>query len=302
MGRVKTKRAIRLSRGDRVFLAVDRALVLLVFLSVLYPLWYVLVMSFDRDIYNTAIRLLPSRFSLNGYGAVFHYSSVWSGFANSVFYLVAGTAVNMVVTICAAYPLSRTDVRGRGFISLLFAFTMYFSGGLIPGYLLVSSLGMINTVWALLLPGAMSVYNMIVMRTYFQTSIPSELREASAIDGCNNMTFLFRIVLPLSTPILAVIAMFYMVGHWNSYFAAMLYLNDHDKYPLQMIIREILVLNSVDSTAMTDYDPEAASAMIERAEIMRYSLVVIASVPMLAIFPFVQKYFVKGMMIGAVKG
>ena len=302
MGRVKTKRAIRLSRGDRVFLAVDRALVLLVFLSVLYPLWYVLVMSFDRDIYNTAIRLLPSRFSLNGYGAVFHYSSVWSGFANSVFYLVAGTAVNMVVTICAAYPLSRTDVRGRGFISLLFAFTMYFSGGLIPGYLLVSSLGMINTVWALLLPGAMSVYNMIVMRTYFQTSIPSELREASAIDGCNNMTFLFRIVLPLSTPILAVIAMFYMVGHWNSYFSAMLYLNDHDKYPLQMIIREILVLNSVDSTAMTDYDPEAASAMIERAEIMRYSLVVIASVPMLAIFPFVQKYFVKGMMIGAVKG
>ena len=299
---MKTKRAIRLSRGDRVFLAVDRALVLLVFLSVLYPLWYVLVMSFDRDIYNTAIRLLPSRFSLNGYGAVFHYSSVWSGFANSVFYLVAGTAVNMVVTICAAYPLSRTDVRGRGFISLLFAFTMYFSGGLIPGYLLVSSLGMINTVWALLLPGAMSVYNMIVMRTYFQTSIPSELREASAIDGCNNMTFLFRIVLPLSTPILAVIAMFYMVGHWNSYFSAMLYLNDHDKYPLQMIIREILVLNSVDSTAMTDYDPEAASAMIERAEIMRYSLVVIASVPMLAIFPFVQKYFVKGMMIGAVKG
>ena len=299
---MKAKNSIRLSRSDRVFLAVDRLLVFLVFLCVLYPLWYVLIMSFDGDIYNTSLRMLPSRFSLNGYQAVFNYSMVWTGYLNSVFYMGAGTLVNMAVTICAAYPLSRSDVRGRSFISLLFAFTMYFSGGLIPHYLLVSSLGMINTVWALLLPGAMSVYNMIVMRTYFQTSIPSELREASAIDGCNNMTFLFKIVLPLSTPILAVIAMFYMVGHWNSYFSAMLYLNDRGKYPLQMVIREILVLNTVDSSAMTDYDPEAASAMLERAEIMRYSLVVIASVPMLAIFPFVQKYFVKGMMIGAVKG
>ena len=299
---MKAKNSIRLSRSDRVFLAVDRLLVFLVFLCVLYPLWYVLIMSFDGDIYNTSLRMLPSRFSLNGYQAVFNYSMVWTGYLNSVFYMGAGTLVNMAVTICAAYPLSRSDVRGRSFISLLFAFTMYFSGGLIPHYLLVSSLGMINTVWALLLPGAMSVYNMIVMRTYFQTSIPSELREASAIDGCNNMTFLFKIVLPLSTPILAVIAMFYMVGHWNSYFSAMLYLNDRGKYPLQMIIREILVLNTVDSSAMADYDPEAASAMLERAEIMRYSLVVVASVPMLAIFPFVQKYFVKGMMIGAVKG
>lgn len=299
---MKANSMIRLSRSDRAFLTIDRVLVLLVFVCVLYPLWYVLIMSFDGDIYNTAIRLLPARFSLNGYTAVFNYSMVWSGYLNSIFYMVAGTAINMAVTVCAAYPLSRSDVRGRGFISLLFAFTMYFSGGLIPHYLLVSSLGMINTVWALLLPGAMSVYNMIVMRTYFQTSIPSELREASAIDGCNNMTFLFRIVLPLSTPILAVIAMFYMVGHWNSYFSAMLYLNDHGKYPLQMIIREILVLNTVDSSAMADFDPEAASAMMERAEIMRYSLVVVASVPMLAIFPFVQKYFVKGMMIGAVKG
>ncbi len=299
---MKANSMIRLSRSDRAFLTIDRVLVLLVFVCVLYPLWYVLIMSFDGDIYNTAIRLLPARFSLNGYTAVFNYSMVWSGYLNSIFYMAAGTAINMAVTVCAAYPLSRSDVRGRGFISLLFAFTMYFSGGLIPHYLLVSSLGMINTVWALLLPGAMSVYNMIVMRTYFQTSIPSELREASAIDGCNNMTFLFRIVLPLSTPILAVIAMFYMVGHWNSYFSAMLYLNDHGKYPLQMIIREILVLNTVDSSAMADFDPEAASAMMERAEIMRYSLVVVASVPMLAIFPFVQKYFVKGMMIGAVKG
>ena len=290
------------SPEDRVFIALDCILVVLIFVCVAYPLWYILVMSFDGDIYNTSVRLFPRRFSLNGYVAVFNYTKIWSGYGNSIVYMVLGTAVNMVVTICAAYPLSRRDVRGRNFISLLFAFTMYFSGGLIPSYLLISSLGMIDTLWAMIIPGAMSVYNMIVMRTYFESSIPGDLREAASIDGCNNMVFLLRIVLPLSTPVLAVIGMYYAVGHWNSYFNALLYLNDYRRYPLQMIIREILVINSVDSNAMADYDPEAASAMMERMEIMRYSLAVVASLPMLILFPFVQKYFVKGMMIGAVKG
>ena len=294
--------SMRRSPEDRAFIALDWILVLLIFVCVAYPLWYILVMSFDGDIYNTSVRLFPRRFSLNGYVAVFNYTKIWSGYGNSIVYMVLGTAVNMVVTICAAYPLSRRDVRGRNFISLLFAFTMYFSGGLIPSYLLISSLGMIDTIWAMLIPGAMSVYNMIVMRTYFESSIPGDLREAASIDGCNNMVFLLRIVLPLSTPVLAVIGMYYAVGHWNSYFNALLYLNDYRRYPLQMIIREILVINSVDSSAMADYDPEAASAMMERMEIMRYSLAVVASLPMLILFPFVQKYFVKGMMIGAVKG
>lgn len=294
--------SMRRSREDRAFIALDWILVLLIFVCVAYPLWYILVMSFDGDIYNTSVRLFPRSFSLNGYVAVFNYTKIWSGYWNSIVYMVLGTAVNMVVTICAAYPLSRRDVRGRNFISLLFAFTMYFSGGLIPSYLLISSLGMIDTIWAMLIPGAMSVYNMIVMRTYFESSIPGDLREAASIDGCNNMVFLLRIVLPLSTPVLAVIGMYYAVGHWNSYFNALLYLNDYRRYPLQMIIREILVINSVDSSAMADYDPEAASAMMERMEIMRYSLAVVASLPMLILFPFVQKYFVKGMMIGAVKG
>lgn len=294
--------SMRRSREDRAFIALDWILVLLIFVCVAYPLWYILVMSFDGDIYNTSVRLFPRRFSLNGYVAVFNYTKIWSGYGNSIVYMVLGTAVNMVVTICAAYPLSRRDVRGRNFISLLFAFTMYFSGGLIPSYLLISSLGMIDTLWAMIIPGAMSVYNMIVMRTYFESSIPGDLREAASIDGCNNMVFLLRIVLPLSTPVLAVIGMYYAVGHWNSYFNALLYLNDYRRYPLQMIIREILVINSVDSNAMADYDPEAASAMMERMEIMRYSLAVVASLPMLILFPFVQKYFVKGMMIGAVKG
>lgn len=294
--------SMRRSPEDRAFIALDWILVLLIFVCVAYPLWYILVMSFDGDIYNTSVRLFPRRFSLNGYVAVFNYTKIWSGYGNSIVYMVLGTAVNMVVTICAAYPLSRRDVRGRNFISLLFAFTMYFSGGLIPSYLLISSLGMIDTLWAMIIPGAMSVYNMIVMRTYFESSIPGDLREAASIDGCNNMVFLLRIVLPLSTPVLAVIGMYYAVGHWNSYFGALLYLNDYRRYPLQMIIREILVINSVDSSAMADYDPEAASAMMERMEIMRYSLAVVASLPMLILFPFVQKYFVKGMMIGAVKG
>lgn len=294
--------SMRRSPEDRAFIALDWILVLLIFVCVAYPLWYILVMSFDGDIYNTSVRLFPRRFSLNGYVAVFNYTKIWSGYGNSIVYMVLGTAVNMVVTICAAYPLSRRDVRGRNFISLLFAFTMYFSGGLIPSYLLISSLGMIDTLWAMIIPGAMSVYNMIVMRTYFESSIPGDLREAASIDGCNNMVFLLRIVLPLSTPVLAVIGMYYAVGHWNSYFNALLYLNDYRRYPLQMIIREILVINSVDSNAMADYDPEAASAMMERMEIMRYSLAVVSSLPMLILFPFVQKYFVKGMMIGAVKG
>ena len=154
---------------------------LFVFIAIFYPLWYILVMSFDGDIYNTALRLLPSKWSLNGYKAVFNYSRVWTGYRNSVLYMVLGTAVNMVVTICAAYPLSRKDLRFRRSISLLFVFTMYFSGGLIPTYLLISSLGMVDTIWAMLIPGAMSVYNMIVMRTYFDTAIPGELREAAAL-------------------------------------------------------------------------------------------------------------------------
>lgn len=293
---------IRRTREDRIFILIDQLLVLFVFIAIFYPLWYILVMSFDGDIYNTALRLLPSKWSLNGYKAVFNYSRVWTGYRNSVLYMVLGTAVNMVVTICAAYPLSRKDLRFRRSISLLFVFTMYFSGGLIPTYLLISSLGMVDTIWAMLIPGAMSVYNMIVMRTYFETAIPGELREAASIDGCNNVVYLLKIVLPLSMPILAVIGMFYMVGHWNSFFNALLYLNNNDRFPLQMIIREILVINSVDSSAMADFDPESANAMMERMEIMRYSLVVVASAPMLILFPFVQKYFVKGLMIGAVKG
>lgn len=293
---------IRRTREDRIFILIDQLLVLFVFIAIFYPLWYILVMSFDGDIYNTALRLLPSKWSLNGYKAVFNYSRVWTGYRNSVLYMVLGTAVNMVVTICAAYPLSRKDLRFRRSISLLFVFTMYFSGGLIPTYLLISSLGMVDTIWAMLIPGAMSVYNMIVMRTYFETAIPGELREAASIDGCNNVVYLLKIVLPLSVPILAVIGMFYMVGHWNSFFNALLYLNNNDRFPLQMIIREILVINSVDSSAMADFDPESANAMMERMEIMRYSLVVVASAPMLILFPFVQKYFVKGLMIGAVKG
>ncbi len=293
---------IRRSREDKIFILIDQLLVLFVFIVVFYPLWYILIMSFDGDIYNMSLRLLPSKFALNGYKAVFNYSRVWTGYRNSLIYMVLGTAINMIVTICAAYPLSRKDLRFRRPISLLFVFTMYFSGGLIPSYLLVSSLGMIDTIWAMLIPGALSVYNMIVMRTYFETAIPGELREAASIDGCNNMVYLLKIVLPLSIPILAVIGMFYMVGHWNSFFNALLYLNNNDRFPLQMIIREILVINTVDSSSMADFDPEAAAAMIERMEIMRYSLVVVASAPMLILFPFVQKYFVKGMMIGAVKG
>lgn len=291
------------TKGDRIFTYVIYIFLILLTLSILYPLIYVLSASFSSPEAVTAgkVWLWPVHFSLLGYKTVFNYGEVWTGYANSIFYTVVGTAINVVLTILAAYPLSRGDFRGWKFFMFLLLFTMMFNGGMIPTYLLVKHLGMLNTRWALIIPNAMSVFNVIITRTYFKTSIPKELLESAQIDGCSDFRFVRSIVLPLSGPIIAVIALFYAVGHWNAYFNALIYLRDKDLYPLQLVLQNILVQNQVNPNVMSSIDASMREKLTSLRELLKYSLIVIASVPVLAIYPFVQKHFVKGVMIGSLK-
>lgn len=291
----------RLSMVDRIFSIADILILSTLLLIVLYPLLFVVGASFNEGV-NAGVSIFPAKFSLRGYMAVFTYKAIWKGYLNSVIYTVLGTAINLAITIAAAYPLSRKDFYGRGAMMNLFAFTMYFGGGLIPGYLLVRDLGMLDTIWAMMIPGAMSVYNVIIMRTYFSSQIPGELLEASQIDGCGNIKFLWKIVLPLSTPILAVIVLYYAVGHWNSYFDAVIFLKSAARYPLQIILRNILILNDIQSGTLEGMALEELEALSAMRELMKYALIIVSSAPLLCLYPFVQKYFVKGVMIGAIKG
>lgn len=293
---------IRESGSDRVFTIVNYVILSIVLILVLYPLIYVVSASFSSSyaVLSGKVWLWPVEPSLDGYKAVFKNKNIVTGFQNTVFYTAVGTFINVIMTILAAYPTSRRDFRGRNFFMLLFVFTMMFSGGLIPTYFVVKDLHMINTVWAMLIPTALSVWNVIIMRTYFQITIPNELLEASQLDGCNDFRFLLKIVLPLSGPIIAVIALFYAVGHWNQYFNAMIYLKDPQLYPMQLILRDILVQNEVKIDMLGDVKSAAARQGLR--ELLKYSLIVVSSVPLLLIYPFVQKFFVKGVMIGSIKG
>jgi multiple sugar transport system permease protein/putative aldouronate transport system permease protein len=245
--------------------------------------------------------LYPVDFSLAGYKAVFANKSIMTGYANTIFYTIVGTTISVILTIAAAYPLARRDFKPRKVIMLIFAFTMFFGGGIIPTYILVKDLGMIDTRWALLLPQAMSVFNVIITRTFFQ-STPSELLEASQIDGCSDMRYLISVLLPLSKPIIAVLALFYSVSIWNAYFDALLYINDESLRPLTLILRDILVANSIDMSMMQNVDIDTLTAKMGLSELLKYSLIIVSSVPMLIIYPFIQHYFVQGVMIGAIKG
>lgn len=294
------KSAIRHTAGDYAFLAVDWLILILFFLILAYPLLYVIASSFSA-MQITTLSLIPKKISLEGYRAVIEYKYIWIGYANSLLYMVLGTAIALVVTICCAYPLSRPDFKAGKLLMGLCLFTMYFSGGIIPTFLWIRDLHMLDTIWAIVLPTSLSVYNMIVMRTYFATSIPGDLREAAQLDGCGDFRFLYSIVLPLSGPILAVIALYYAVALWNGYFNAMLYLRTKTRLPLTMFLRDILVLNQMTGLD-AGLDMEQMARAEERAQIMKYSLIIVGSLPMMLIYPFVQKYFVKGVMIGAVKG
>lgn len=296
----KTK--IRHSPSDRVFYIVVTILLTLFTLVVLLPLVHIVAASFSKPEKVLAGKVLfwPVDFSLEGYKAVFRYKDIWIGYKNTIIYTTIGTAINLAVTMAAAYALSRKELPFRNFIMFLFAFTMFFGGGLIPTYINIKNLKLINTMWALILPGAMSVYNMIIARTFLQTNIPNELFESAQLDGCSYSRFFFQIVLPLSKALLAVLALYYAVGHWNSYFNALIYISDKHKKPLQIFLREVLVVNTIDNSMLID--PELQEIKRGISELLKYSLIIVSNIPILCAYPFIQKYFVKGVMIGSLKG
>lgn len=292
---------IRESFGDRLLLIGIYAVLAGVLLVVLYPLVYIVSSSFSSPLAVSSGRvwLWPVDFSLRGYQVVLSNPQILAGYANSLYYTFASTIISVTLTIMIAYPLSRRTLFGRNGVMLLIVITLLFSGGLIPTYLVVKGLGMLNSRWAMLIPQAIAVWQVIIARTFFQTSIPEELVDASGLDGCSDLRFLWHVVIPLSKPIIAVLALMYAVSQWNAYFDALIYLKSADLYPLQLVLRGILILNTTTSGSME------ASAMVERqqlADLLKYSLIVIASLPVLIIYPFVQRYFIKGTLIGSIKG
>jgi len=296
------KRKERLGLDDKIYYQAVNIVLALLLISVAYPLIFVVSASLSSPgaVAAGRVLLLPVEFSLKGYETVFKDPRIITGYANSIFYTVVGTAISVAITVIAAYPLSRREMPFRNGLMMLFTFTMLFGGGMIPNYILVRDLGMLNTRWSMLIPGALGVYNMIITRTFFQANIPNELYEAAVLDGCNDFKFFGRIVIPLSGAIIAVITLFYSLGQWNAFFGPLLYLTDKKLIPLSIILRDILLANSIDPA--TVYDPDTQTAMIGLSDLLRYSLIIVASLPMIMIYPFVQKYFVKGVMIGAVKG
>ena len=301
---MKTRRKhhpIRDTLGDRLFYAGCYLITALFMLAVLYPLVYILSASFSSAEAITSGRmwLYPVDFSLVGYKYILKYDAIWLGYRNTLFYTFAGTLINVAMTMTCAYGLSRRGMRGRRFFTMLFTFTMIFSGGMIPNYLLMKNLKILNTVWCMLLPGAISAYNLIVAKTFIENSIPGDLLEAARIDGCSDVRFFFSIVLPLSKAILAVLLLMYAAAHWNAYFNALLYLTDKKLYPLQIFLRQILVQSNMSADML---DPEAMAQMQTLQQILKYAVIVVSTAPMLCLYPFVQKYFRQGVMIGSIKG
>ncbi len=298
----KNANRIKSTKGDFAFMVFVYVFLFLAFVVVLFPLVYIISASFSdpKAVVSGKVWLFPVDFTLKGYKAVFENKQIVSGFYNAFIYMFAGTAVSLVLTVLAAYPLSRRELVGRKFFNGLFLFTMLFSGGMIPTYILLKDLNMLDTRWAIIIPSALSVWNLIITRTYYQNTIPNELYEAAHLDGCSDFKCLTRIVLPLSGPILAVMGLYYAIGQWNSYFNAMIYLKDQALFPLQIILRNILIQNQMSGQMISD------ATQLERmqglAQLLKYSVMVVSCLPLVALYPFVQKFFVKGVMIGAVKG
>ncbi|HIS99109.1 MAG TPA: carbohydrate ABC transporter permease [Candidatus Faecaligallichristensenella faecipullorum] len=297
-----SKGHIRQTSGDRTFSVVVYILLTLVGISVLYPLVYVLSASFSDStaVVSGRVWLLPVDFTTIAYEQVMKNKNIISGYANSILYALGGTAVSMVLSVLAGYGLSRKNLVGKGIINRLFIFATLFSGGLIPFYLVIKSLGMVNTRWAIIIPNALNVFHIMLMRTSIQTGIPEEMLEAADIDGCNHFQKLLILVIPLSGSMLAVLALYGIVGQWNSYFNALMFLNDYDLYPLQIILRDILIMNTMDIESITDIS--ALELKQGLADIMKYALIVVSSAPLILIYPFVQRFFVKGVMVGSMKG
>ena len=291
---------IRQSREDRAFTAVIAVVVGLIMLLTIYPLYIVVISSFSApmEVISGHVWLLPQGFSAEGYRRVFQNSDIFMSYKNTIIYTVLGTAVSLFFTLSAAYPLSRKKLYGRTGLMLLFTFTMFFKGGMIPTYLTVKGLGLYNNIWVMVLMGSLSIYNMIVARTFLQNTIPNEIYEATEMDGANDIQVFFQIVLPLSMRILAVLSLFYAVGIWNNYFTGLIYLKSRSLYPLQLVLREILVNDTSD---MTDTLEVNMNKLLVQ-ESVKYCVIVVSSVPMLVLYPFLQRFFAKGVMIGAIKG
>lgn len=300
----QTNKIRKNSTADMVYIVITEVILWFMLVIILIPLVYIVSSSFSSPeaVGNGWVYLWPVDFSLKGYAAVFTTEKVWIGFRNSIFYTVVGTFINIVVTMLAAYPLSRRDLKGRGVVTLIFTFTMLFSGGMIPTYLLVRDLRMINTVWAMLIPGAMSVYNVIIARTYIQSSIPFDLYESASLDGCTDDRYLISVVLPLAKPIIAVLVLWYAVGHWNQYFNAMIYLRDSNLLPLQIVLRNFLIVEDMNDSSLATMSMEEYMDKLYLKNLYQYSLIVIASAPVMMLYPFIQKHFVKGIMLGSLKG
>jgi ABC-type glycerol-3-phosphate transport system permease component len=294
---VKAK-GIKDSSGDRLFVGVVTFITALILVLVMYPLIYVLSSSFSNGeaVMAGRVYLWPVDLSLDGYRMVFNDNSVSTGFKNSLVYMAVGTCINMTMTTLLAFPLSRRRLPGRNLVMFMIAFTMFFSGGLIPTFLIVEKLGMVDTLWAMVVPNAVSTFNLIIMRTYFQNSLPEELFESAALDGCGNFRFLLRIALPLSTPILAVLVLYYAVAHWNSYFNALIYLRSSSNISLQLALRNILLANQLSGGG------DSFGEMVKIGITVKYAVIVVSSLPVVILYPFIQKYFIKGIMVGAIKG
>jgi putative aldouronate transport system permease protein len=301
---MKTKKKsefAKLPTGDKTILLIGYVILGLFILAIILPVVYIILASFIDPItlQNSGLTFDFSKWTLTAYERVLGNSQIWVGFKNALIYSILFTIISVVVTLLAAYPMSRTDFKGREFFNVIFVITMFFGGGLIPTYLLISNLGMLDTIWAILLPGAFSVWNMIIARTYYM-GIPKDLQEAAEIDGATEMIYFFKILLPVCTPIIATIAMWQFVGMWNSYFDAMIYLNSASKQPLQLVLRSILIQSQPEPGMVSDMQSTAARAQL--AELLKYATIIISSLPLMIMYPFFQKYFDNGIMAGAVKG
>lgn len=289
------------SASDKVFTLGGNIFLGLFVFSIIIPIIYIIVASFIDPVtlQNSGISFDFSKWTATAYERVISNKQIWVGFYNAIVYSVVFTVVSVMITLLAAYPMSRPDFRGRKLINIIFVITMFFGGGLIPTYLVISDLGLLNSMWAIILPGAFSVWNMIIARTYYQ-NIPAELREAAEVDGANEITYFFKILLPVCKPVIAVLVLWQFVGMWNSYFDAMVYLSDEAKQPLQLVLRAILIQNQPQSGMIADIQSTAARAQI--GELLKYATIIISSLPLIAMYPFFQKYFDAGIMAGSVKG
>lgn len=304
----KKKRVISNSRSDRIFDITNITSMVILLVVFVWPLWFVIISSFSNpyEVWKGNVLLWVKGFTLEGYQELIKYEPIWVGYRNTILYTVLGTLINMVMTVLCAYPLSRRDWIARNFFLKYCLITMYISGGLIPTYMVIKGLHMTNTMWAMMIPCALNFYNALIVRSYFTNSIPHELYEASGMDGANPMQYLIKVVIPLSKPVLAVVGLYYAVGHWNDYYTALVYISDRNLVPLQTVLREVLMSAASIAKLLTSGDAAQIAMEMQRkqelAMSLKYTSIIAGIIPMMIVYPFVQKYFVKGVMVGAIKG